>query len=184
LSKAEEHRKYIRQEAVKNDKSQSKFSNESSIVKPEKEAIQQANKEKINLDKIVYCPFCLHRAKLIKFLVSDKKGGISTYRARCPECRTGMLMKTVSAMHYMTDKKIESYAQWVCDYRMGFWKKCKKDIWDKRLKEYGWIGIFWKKYKAIKASMPREHGSEEVYYDNDYEKDREERRKQQGENYD
>ena len=173
-----EHKKYIREQKSKQDALQSRLNNQGNLVKP----TEKVKEEKLNIDKIVYCPFCLYRAKLAKFLMTDVKGGISTYRAKCPECKVTMLMKTVNGMHYMTDAKIEQYAQWVCDYRYGFWKKCNKKIWDKRLKSYGWVGIFWKKYKAIKATFMRpdnEYEAEQEYEKNrqDYIKEREERYK-------
>ena len=153
---SKEHRKYEREQKSKQDALQSRLDNQGNLVKP----TEKAKEERINIDKIVYCPFCLFRGKLAKFLMTDIKGGISTYRAKCPECKVTMLMKTVNAMHYMSDEKIRSYARWVIDYRSGFWNKVKKDIWSKRLKDYQWSTVFWSEYKKLKATLTREEADE------------------------
>jgi len=80
----------------------------------------------------------------------------------------------------MTDERIKAYAKWVSEYRFGFWKKVNKKVWDKRLKRYGWSGLFWVEYKKFKASLMRpdnEYEAEQEYERNrqEYLKEKEER---------
>ena len=117
--------------------------------------------------------------KLSKFLITDIKGEVSIYKVKCRECNNTMLMKTLNSMYNMTDDRIKAYARWVIDYRYGFWKKVNKKLWDKRLKNYQWNGIFWKTYKNLKASIPRDYDEEDNYSSirEEYLKEKEERYK-------
>lgn len=144
------------QQKAKRDKQQSIFTDNGKINKPRKETIK---KDKLYLDSIVYCPFCLYRDKLSKFLVSEGKKGISTWKAKCPECEMGMLMRTIKAMCRMTESKIEEYARWAFEYaKSGYWKKVKFEVWKRRLQEYGWSIPFWRKYRELKGRF----GEEEI----------------------
>jgi hypothetical protein len=149
--------RYDREQKSKSDKLQSRFNPTGDIDKP----TEKVTEPKMNIDMIVYCPFCLCRARLIKFLTTDAKKQISTYRAKCRECNNTMLMRTLISMNQMNNDKIRSYARWVCEYRYGFWKKVQKEKWDKRLKLYRWAGTFWTEYRKVKATLKREHGDGE-----------------------
>ena len=180
---SKEYRKYVREQQVKEDEQQSKFNIQGNLdIFTEK-----AKEAKIDIDRAVYCPFCLSHKKLSKFLITDVKGEVSTYKVKCRECNNTMLMRTLNSMSNMTDERIKAYAKWICEYRQGFWKKVKKDIWDKRLKRYGWSGIFWVEYKKLKATLMRpdnEYESEQEYERNrqEYLEEKEERFKR-GEEY-
>lgn len=100
-----------------------------------------------NYNQMVMCPFCLHAAKLQAFLVSTKKG-ISQSKAACPECKNGMMMKSLT-----TEWSPEEYADWVYNYRsMGFWQKVPFNLWKERLHKIGWSHRFWTRYKELKGS--------------------------------
>ena len=156
-SKAKEHSHYIRSEKADRDKAQSKFSVQAEFIKPE------APKEiKISPRLIVHCPFCLFRGKLQRFMVSDSQG-ISRYKAKCPECKTGMLMRTLIALSNMNDRKIEDYARWCFMYSLnGFWDKVKWETWSKRLAKYEWTITFWGKYRALKGEAQAKYNPEGV----------------------
>jgi len=176
---SKEHRKYIREQRVKDDKLQSKFSNEGNLDKITNiTEITIKQEDKVNIDTVVMCPFCLNKDFLSKFLMTDSKGEISTYKVKCRECNQKMLMKTIKSMINMNNpKRIEAYAKWCVEYRQGFWKKVSKKIWDKRLKRYGMVGVFWKTYKNLKASIPRDYNEEDDYSSTkeEYLKEKEER---------
>lgn len=102
----------------------------------------------LNSNEQVMCPFCLYQNKLSHFFVSVKKG-ISSGKAFCPECKNGMLMRTLLA-----DMTATQYAKFVWDYRTsGFWKKCPFDVWKQRLHGVGWSHEFWEEYKRLKAQF-------------------------------
>jgi transcription elongation factor Elf1 len=60
-------------------------------------------------------------------------------------------------------------------YRLsGFWNKVNRPVWNKRLKEYGWTGIFWSTYRKLKG----ETGNKVYNEEDEYASVREERIKQ------
>jgi hypothetical protein len=130
--------KYEREQIAKSDKSQVKFETNGSLstAHPHKKII-------IDSEMVVYCPFCLYRDKLSKFLISDKRG-ISTFKAKCPECQITMLFRTLVIMTGMNNGKVRKYADWCYMYaREGFWSKMRdRELWMKRLKQYGWSVTF------------------------------------------
>lgn len=144
-----ERRKYLREEMAKGDYSQACFTRDGRL-----EALRAAvftEQSGMDLNKIVFCPFCLTDNKLQRFLVSTKKG-ISNSRAHCPNCDEGMLL--FSLLHDWTP---ETYAKWVFEYsRSGFWKKVNFEAWKRRLFERGWSEAFWEIYRQLKADNPSE----------------------------
>jgi len=145
-----EHKKYLMTEKSKTNKEQFRFTKNGNLEKP----ISKTN-NKINLNNIVYCPFCLYKDKLSKFLTSDSKG-ISTYKAKCPDCDKTMLMKTINSMTNMNDIKVKSYSAWCFMYRLsGFWNKVNMDKWKERLDRYGWKITFWATYRKLKGTQKK-----------------------------
>jgi len=111
-----------------------------------KEKTPTFNIQTANMTDIVTCPFCLYFGKIKEFLVSTKKG-ISQYRAKCPECQNGMLIRSL-----LQEMTVEEYAEWVYNYvENGFWQKCKWYTWKDRLAKLGWAYKFWKKYRQLKG---------------------------------
>jgi hypothetical protein len=138
------HRKYLREEESKDDKHQARFSKDSSV------ALVPRTKIKIfatlNVNMKVMCPFCLKQDKLQLFLISTKKG-ISQKMAKCPECRNGMRMESLTA-----DMTPEQFAEWVFEYSgSGYWQKVKFHTFKDRLYKIGWARRFWDKYKELKG---------------------------------
>jgi len=139
-----EHRKYMREQQAYKDKQQTKFG--------EAGRLKLIVKQKSNIYTVmdttiqVMCLFCLHQDKLIKFLVSTKKG-ISQSRAQCPECKGGMMMRTLTA-----EMTPEQYAKFAYGYaRSGFWDKVPYTTWRTRLSDLGWSLRFWNKYMQLKG---------------------------------
>lgn len=152
---SKEHKKYIMQEQLKEDRKQYRFTTKGILEEPIVKT-DMIDGEKLNLGKVVYCPFCLFKGKLRQFLTSCKTG-ISKYKAKCPECEITMLMKTVNGMCYMNDTKIRQYAEWCFMYRLsGFWQKVDIKVFNYRLKKYGWSITFWTKYRSLKGSIEKE----------------------------
>jgi len=116
---------------------------------------------KVNYNTKVYCPFCLYYNKLETFILVDSK----EYKLKCPECGNVMLMRTLKGMTRMTKTKIQAYAKWCYTYRLsGFWDKVNKPVWNRRLKEYGWTGIFWSTYRKLKGETGNKLYNEEDEY--------------------
>lgn len=125
------------------DKAQAKFSQDGTlqVEKPAKTVVT-------SVEGYLFCPFCLYRAKVSKFLVSTKKG-ISHSMAKCPSCNNGMRMRSLTMK-----SSIEGYAKWVFDYSLsGFWQKCPYKKWSERLKALGWSRRFWDEYKKLKGEF-------------------------------
>jgi hypothetical protein len=151
MSKIIEHKHYVRTQKTDDDKNQIRFTNTGEIETPK--PIKETN---INPNKIMYCPFCLAKGKLRRFLISDSKG-ISIYKVKCFECKTEMFMRTLLFMTDMNSSKIEAYGKWVADYsRQGYWGKNKWEIWTQRLKKYDWEIEFWLAYKKYRVVVPRD----------------------------
>ena len=93
-----------------------------------------------------YCPFCLHKDRMEKYLISTKKG----YDRRlglCPECKNKMMIKTL-----VTQMTPEQFAEFAYDYRMsGYWQKVPFSTFNKRLWELGIAERFWTRYRALKG---------------------------------
>jgi len=134
-------RKYLREQLAEGDISQARFTAAGDFQR--KGQIKIAASE-IPLDKEVFCPFCLKTNRLQRFLISGKKG-ISQSRAECPECHSGMLLRTV-----LKDWAPQSFAEWVFNYK-GFFRKVDFEVWKKALSEKGWAQSFWDRYKQLKA---------------------------------
>jgi len=96
----------------------------------------------------VLCPFCLHKAKLVKFMRSTKAGYHRTL-GTCPSCQKGMQIKSLVAKWTPTE-----FAKWVFEYPSGaFWKKCTFKKFNKRLHSLGWSYEFWGAYKKLKPKV-------------------------------
>ncbi len=96
---------------------------------------------------VYYCPFCLFFGSISKFKFRTPKGKESK-KARCPECKNEMLMRTITVS--MTP---EQYAEWVYAYvKDGFWQKIKFEKWKERLYKLGMAQRFWAKYRLLKGS--------------------------------
>lgn len=107
---------------------------------------------------IVSCPFCLFAAKIQAFLVSSKKG-FSYALAKCPECKNGMRMDSLT-----TNWTPTQYAEWCFEYaRSGFWQKVPFNKWNDRLRKLGISGEFWARYKELKHENVSE--TVEEYYE-------------------
>lgn len=143
-----EHRKYVRGLKVKKDAQQACFGPDGAVHQRPQVISRQAQ---VDFSRIVLCPFCLCEAKLQAFLVSTKEG-ISQSKAQCPECETGMLMRSVNRTWTP-----EAFAEWIFNYK-GFWHKCKFELWRRRLQAKGWTQQFWDRYRALKGE-----GVEEEY---------------------
>ena len=87
-----EHRKYLREEAVKQDQAQVCFGSDGQLLESRPRIFTESTG--IPMNKLVTCPFCLKEDKLQLFLVSDKKG-ISHSKGECPECHVSMMMRTL-----------------------------------------------------------------------------------------
>lgn len=113
----------------------------------------------INYGQNVFCPFCLHKDSISKFMV-NKRLGI------CPECKNGMLIETLIRMLKWS---AEDYAKFVFEYPYAhFWSKCeaKFHIWKQRLYHLNMSNDFWLVYKKLKE---REECTENVEDMNDLE---------------
>ncbi len=144
---AREHRKYVREQMTKVDRSQACFTREGQLESLHDAVLKQ--EIGADLNKLMVCPFCLRDNKLQKFLVSTKKG-VSNSRAQCPACGEGMLLRSL-----MRDWTPETYAQWVFEYsHSGFWKKVHFEIWKDRLIARGWSDTFWNVYRELKTQNP------------------------------
>jgi transcription elongation factor Elf1 len=111
----------------------------------------------LDIKQAVMCPFCLYENHLQVFLVSTKKG-ISQSKAKCPECKNGMLMRSLTA-----DLTVEEYAEWCFGYVAdGFWKKVPFERWKSRLFHLGWSQRFWERYKQLKGDSGIESYEEHI----------------------
>ena len=148
------HRKYLREELAKADYSQAYFTREGQIEALRTAAFKEGTG--LDLNKIVFCPFCLADDKVQRFLVSTKKG-ISTGRAQCPTCGQGMMLRNI-----VKDWTPETYAKWVYEYSgSGFWQKINFELWKDRLYARGWSQAFWDVYRQLKSDSPREENYED-----------------------
>ena len=139
-----ERRKYLRIEKIKQDFGQSCFGSDGKIKVRKQTLIKSGC---LDINRIVFCPFCLKSGKAQKFLVSGKKG-ISHSKALCPFCNTGMLLRTV-----LRKWTPENYASWVFAYsRNGFWQKIVFEEWKIGLNLKKWTIPFWNRYNALKGS--------------------------------
>jgi len=140
-----EHKKYVMQIQSKADRKQARLGTDGTVKMSTAQIVTQ--QKEIDFTQQVMCPFCLHVDKLQSFLLSTSKG-LSLSRAACPECKNGMMMKSLTA-----EWTPEQYAEWVYPYAgSGFWQKCKFETWKKRLAQIGWARRFWDRYKALKGS--------------------------------
>lgn len=97
-------------------------------------------------NKQVMCAYCLYTGKLSEFLISTKKG-FHKSQAKCPDCKNGQLIKTLS-----TNMTPEEYAEFIYSNKgYGVWQKMPFAKWKERLYQIGWAGAFWTKYKELKA---------------------------------
>ena len=127
---------------AKNDKKQSKFSQNTTILKPSS-FIQT---KQLDLMQEVSCVFCLYTTKLQKFFKTDAKGRTIAL-VECPECHNKMRLKTL-----LTDMTPQEYAKFVYGYRLsGFWQKCPFALFNKRLRAMGISNEFWSEYKKLKG---------------------------------
>jgi len=134
---------YKQRRELERDKGQSKL--DSPTVRRISFPQQTRVTASLNVDILVMCPFCLYTAKLTAFVISTKKG-FDHARGKCPECKNGMLLKSLTAVWTP-----EQYAEWVAEYsRFGFWQKIPYQTWRGRLEAIGWAMRFWVKYKEIK----------------------------------
>lgn len=104
-----------------------------------------------------FCPFCLYIGKLGEFRVQTKKGW-SEKKAQCPDCKNGMMMKSL-----IVTQTVEEYAEWVYMYAAsGFWQKIPFTKFCRRLKDLGWSYRFWGRYKALKGEATGESYEEHL----------------------
>jgi len=146
MIKMNDHKRYLIQERLKHDLEQTILS-EKGITKNQNYLAQKMIQFKDNQN--VFCPFCLHRDLINKFLVSTKEG-FSRRFGKCPECQNNMLLETLIRMLEMNAK---GYADFVYNYpNAEFWRKVspKFDIWKKRLWNLNMANDFWEEYKQLK----------------------------------
>lgn len=144
------HRRHIRQERAKADQYQTIFG-KGCLPKTRIKTVTTIGFT-LDVSQIVMCPFCLYQGKLQQFLISTKKG-ISQSRAQCPECKNGMIMKSLT-----TDMTPEEYAEWCFAYSAsGFWRKVPFERWKSRLAAIGWAQQFWDRYKELKGDSAVEN---------------------------
>jgi len=119
----------------------------------------ERRKLEVTMDtSIVSCPFCLYTAKTTAFLVQTKKG-YSYALAKCPDCKNGMRMESLTS-----NWTPEQYAEWCYEYAAsGFWQKVPFNKWKERLNKIGIAGKFWARYKELKHEGEEE--SIEEYYE-------------------
>ena len=138
-----EHQKYIIQEKLRHDKQQTIFT-ESGLGKTKSPLAINITTIK---DEIVFCPFCLGKYQLNKFLISTKKG-YNKNLGKCPECQNQMRLETLNRMLKWNPKE---YAEFVYEYPApAFWKKCSFNKWKNRLYEMNMSYNFWNTYKQLK----------------------------------
>jgi len=97
----------------------------------------------INYNQNVFCPFCLHKDFLRKFIINKRLG-------KCPECENGMWIETLLRM---LKWKPKDYAEFVYGYPYAhFWSKCsyKFETWKQRLYNLNMSNEFWDIYKTLK----------------------------------
>lgn len=105
---------------------------------------ESAKRKKTKLpNDLVICPFCLRPNELKKFLGKHKAV------VECPNCKQGMLLRTVLTICDMT---VEEFASWVYMYGRDFWFKIRDNRvgfteWNKRLEGFGIAEEFWTEYK-------------------------------------
>lgn len=146
-----EHKKYVMQVQSKADRKQSRLGTDGKLKMSTAQMVTQ--QREIDFTQQVMCPFCLHADKLQAFLLSTSKG-ISQSRAQCPECKNGMMIKSLTV-----EWAPEQYADWVYDYTgSGYWQKCKFATWKERLFKIGWAKRFWDRYKALKGTGEESEG--------------------------
>ena len=152
-----EERKYRMRQSVKADLAQMTFGANGVVAARARVAIKSSS---VNVNKQVFCPFCLSDNIVQKFLVSGKKG-ISQSKALCPACGVGMMLRNV-----IRKWTPESYAEWAFGYaKSGFWQKIKFADWNKKLAEKGWAQPFWDRYKALKGTDSGGDGDAARQYD-------------------
>ncbi len=147
---AAEHRKFIRQERVKQDRQQTVFFKTEHEVTFTNNPNKWATLTNQGLDpyRNVTCIFCLGISKLRLFLISTKKG-YNRSLGKCPVCGQKMRLETLVKMLKWTP---EEYAKFVFDYRQsGFWQKVAFEDWKKRLDMMGWSQPFWTEYKRLRG---------------------------------
>jgi len=106
-------------------------------------------------DDQVMCPFCLYINKLNTFLISTKKG-ISTSKAKCPDCGNEMMMRSLTK-----EMTPEEFAEWCYLYAAsGYWQKVPFKKYVDRMYKLGWSYRFWKRYKQLKGE-----DTTEIYQD-------------------
>jgi len=155
---AQAHRRYLRQQTTKDDKSQMVLC--SSGIKANPNIVAVAHEYILPLDKKVSCPFCLGLSEFRKFLVSNK-AGISRTMGECQLCGEGMQLRSIALL---AKGDAASYAKWVFIYR-GFWKKIKFNQWKGRLELIGWTQEFWDEYKRLKGEREKEGDVDEGFVD-------------------
>ena len=105
----------------------------------------------------VFCPFCIHVDKLSAFLISTKKG-ISQHDAKCPECKLGMRMTSLTQI-----ETPEQFAEFAYPYaKSGFWQKVSWTKFNDRMKKIGWSYKFWLRYKELKGEDKSESYEEYI----------------------
>lgn len=141
-----ERRRYLRQEHAKQDKAQFILCEKGAAPNPKPRLV--AVESLMDPIKKITCPFCLGLEAFRLFLVSGKKG-ISRSNAKCPMCGQGMRLGTLMQMQKWGPKQ---YAEFVAPYStMGFWSKCKFQVWKRRLLIMGWTSEFWKRYHELRG---------------------------------
>jgi len=141
--------RYKRQQAAKDDKFQS-------ILEPySPNFIQPRPRMRVEITETckhdVFCPFCLHKAKINDFLISSKKG-YDKRLGQCKQCSNKMLLATLTKTWTP-----ETFADFMYEYScQGGWQKVKFTTFNDRLKAWGWAIPFWNRYKQLKGTSDDE----------------------------
>lgn len=137
-----EHRKYLREQNILYDKQQITIDN----LEPIKNSLKP--KLSLNCEQTVICPFCLHKGKLLNFLVSVKRG-FHKRLGECSECKRKATFETLLTIPNFTAKQ---FAEWIFDYGKEFWAKCSFEKFRNRLyKNKDYAKIFWNRYHELKG---------------------------------
>jgi superfamily II helicase len=142
--------KWKREQLIIFDKEQTIFNSNSELMQNDYQFAEKIIK--LEMNKIVLCPFCLGKDKLYKFLIK-KQDRIDNYKAICPFCKTSLLVNTLLTVIKM---QISEFAEWVYKYNFGqnsFFRKIKFEEWSKRLSELRVANEFWLEYHKLKGEI-------------------------------
>jgi transcription elongation factor Elf1 len=147
--------KWDREQKAKEDKQQAKLNPKSPSF------IQVKQETKTDIIQLhtgeYYCPFCLHKDRINKYLISTKKG-YHKGLGKCPECGNQMQFKSLTAAWTP-----EQFAEWAYQYSAsGYWQKVPFSKFNSRLRQIGWLERFWARYRQLKGSDDNESYTEHI----------------------